>query len=406
MSETQGGKGAFAKRLTPVLRNALRLSPRNALEEMEKLQEFTARTLQMNMSEKPGPRLAEFLHDLFAFDSVAIFDADLNEVYQAGEWRTDPGERAQNVFHFETSDDDPTTGLSRRVLRLGSVPIGSLLLRGEVSPLTNSTISAIVAITFDRFRATANESRIEAEREAEQMRATVLDSLAHAYKTPLTAIRAASSGLSEMGKLTAAQAELIALIDEQATLLNDLTTRLLMTARLDTENAESSLALKRERVEAVALVEEVVSASAERAGCPPIRIDVPEGLMLLCDRRLLAMLLTQYVDNACKYSDAESTITVRAEQSRSETVFSVHSYGPVIPLADRERIFDRYYRALSSSTRASGTGIGLSIAKRAALAHHGSVWVSSDEAEGTTFFAAIPEPETAPERSNDTRSSQ
>lgn len=383
----------MAKRLAPVLRKALhasRLARRyqSALNQMADLHEFTRRTLQMNLAEKPGPSLAAQLHELFRFEGVAIFDADLDEVYQAGEWRIEAGEMAQNVFHFETSGDDTVTGLSRRVLRLGNVPIGSLLLRGEASPLIASSIAAIVAITFDRYRATANESRIEAEREAEQMRATVLDSLAHAYKTPLTAIRAASSGLSEMGRLSPAQAELVALIDEQANLLNDLTTRLLTTARLDRGDPEATLAVKQERVAAGPLVDEVIAAIADRTAT--IRVDVPEGMMLQCDRRLVSMLLTQYVDNACKYSDADSVITVRAEQNQRETVLSVHSFGPVIPLSDRERIFDRYYRSAHSSTRAAGTGIGLSIAKRAALAHHGNVWVSSDEQEGTVFFAAIP----------------
>jgi two-component system sensor histidine kinase KdpD len=62
-------------------------------------------------------------------------------------------------------------------------------------------------------------------------------------------------------------------------------------------------------------------------------------------------------------------------------------------MADRERIFDRYFRSSSASRHISGTGIGLSIAKRAAQAHGGSVWVSSGEEEGTTFFAALPAPE-------------
>ena len=61
-------------------------------------------------------------------------------------------------------------------------------------------------------------------------------------------------------------------------------------------------------------------------------------------------------------------------------------------MADRERIFDRYYRSSTYSNRAAGTGIGLSVAKRAALAHGGHVWVTSDEIEGTTFYAAIPTP--------------
>jgi signal transduction histidine kinase len=105
---------------------------------------------------------------------------------------------------------------------------------------------------------------------------------------------------------------------------------------------------------------------------------------------MMVMLLTQYIDNASKYSIFGSTITIRAEKTRAEVVFSVRSFGPVIPINDRERIFDRYYRSTARPSRAAGTGIGLSVAKRVALIHGGSVWVTSDEAEGTTFYAAIP----------------
>jgi signal transduction histidine kinase len=79
-------------------------------------------------------------------------------------------------------------------------------------------------------------------------------------------------------------------------------------------------------------------------------------------------------------------------RSRAEVIFSVHSYGPVIPMADRERIFNRYFRSSTQSNRTSGTGIGLSVAKRVAVIHGGYVWVTSEEVEGTTFFAAIPAP--------------
>ena len=106
----------------------------------------------------------------------------------------------------------------------------------------------------------------------------------------------------------------------------------------------------------------------------------------------MVMLLTQYIDNACKYSIFGTAITIRVVHVNAEAIFSVHSYGPVIPIADRERIFDRYYRSSTNSNRAAGTGIGLSVAKRAAMIHGGYVWVTSEEDEGTTFFAAIPAP--------------
>lgn len=351
------------------------------------LYEFARRTQEMNLHLEPGPQLAELAHEIFALEAVAVFDAELRQVYPAGYWQVDPRELAQNAYTFATSDDDAASGLSRRVIRLGAAPIGSLVARGGSSPLLNDAIAALMALAFDRYRALANESRIETERRTEQLRSAVLDSLAHAYKTPLTAIRAASSGLGEMGHLSAAQAELVSLIDEQAGLLGNLTTRLLTTARLDA----GEVRIHATPVGVAPLIEEVVASLGDRLASMKVEIDIPdERLVLECDRQMMVMLLTQYIDNACKYSIFGSTITIRAERSRAEVVFSVRSFGPVIPINDRERIFDRYYRSTTYSNRAAGTGIGLSVAKRVALIHGGSVWVTSDETEGTTFFAAIP----------------
>jgi two-component system sensor histidine kinase KdpD len=355
--------------------------------QVNDLYEFTRRTLEMNLHLEPGPQMAELVHEIFALEAVAVFDAELHQVYSAGVWSADPRELAQNVYYFGTSDDDEATGLGRRVVRLGAAPIGSLVVRGDTSPPTNNAIASLIAITFDRYRAFANESRIESERRTEQLRSTVLDSLAHAYKTPLTAIRAASTGLGEMGHLSPSQAELVALIDEQAGLLGTLTTRLLTTARLDAGEVK----IHSTAVGVATLLEEVITSLSDRLASMKVVVDLPDdNLVLQCDRQLMVMLLTQYIDNACKYSILGTTITIRAAQSQAEILFSVHSHGPVIPLRDRERIFDRYYRSSSHSSRAAGTGIGLSVAKRVALSHGGSVWVASDETEGTTFFAAIP----------------
>ena len=356
-------------------------------DQMRNLYEFTRRTLEMNLHIEPGPQLAEMVHEIFALEGVVIFDADLHQTYQAGYWIQDAQELAQNVYYFETASDDPATGLVRRVLRLGRVPIGGMALRGDTTPLISDAISSLIATTFDRYRAIANESQIEMERRTEQLRATVLDSLAHAYKTPLTAIRAASGGLAEMGRLSPSQADLVALIDEQAGVLNELTTRLLTTARLDA----GEIALHAEQVRARALIDEVVAALKDRLASMKVSIQLDdESIELHCDRQLMAALLTQYIDNACKYSIYGTTITIGVRQERAETAFSVHSYGSEIPPADRERIFDRYYRSSSSSRGAAGTGIGLAVARRAAQMHGGHVWVTSDEIEGTTFFAAIP----------------
>ena len=113
-------------------------------------------------------------------------------------------------------------------------------------------------------------------------------------------------------------------------------------------------------------------------------------LTVRVDPALLAMILTQYIDNARKYSTPGTPIEIKASMSHGEVLFSVHDFGSTIRIEDRERIFDRYFRSSTSSNRAAGTGIGLAVAKRVARMHGGHVWVTSEEGEGTTFFATIP----------------
>ena len=74
--------------------------------QMQDLYEFTRRTLQMNLHMEPGPQLAELVHEIFALEAVVVFDSDLHQIYQAGYWESNPQELAQNVYYFETSDDD------------------------------------------------------------------------------------------------------------------------------------------------------------------------------------------------------------------------------------------------------------------------------------------------------------
>lgn len=348
---------------------------------------FLQKTTQLDPHRKPGPQVVRLAQSLFDLEAAAILDADLHEVYQSGSWFDDLEEVLQNIYLFETASDDRDTGLVRRVLRIGKLPIGAVLLRGETSTEAADALAALIAITFDRYHAFANESRTERARQTEQMRTTVLDSLAHAYKTPLTAIEAAGGGLAAMGGLTPAQMELVALIEEQTKLLNQITNRLLCTARLEGPD----LAPQMEEVAIVPLIEDVVAGLRESLSGFHVAISVfPEGLTVYCDRNLVSSLLEQYVDNAAKYADRDTSILIRGMKEAEAAVLSVQSVGPFIPLADHERIFDRYYRSPQSSGKASGTGIGLSIAKRAAQVHGGSAWVKSDADGITIFYASLP----------------
>ena len=221
----------------------------------------------------------------------------------------------------------------------------------------------------------------------ESLRSSVLDGLAQVYKTPLTAILAASAGLSEMGKLSETQAELVALIDDQARLLSNLTSRLLATARLDAKEIE----LRPKPVGVEPIIDDVVAAIRPRLENRKVVIDLEdESLVIHCDRQLILMLLSQYLDNACKYADSGTSITIRAVDQNSKIIFSVHNIGPVISETDLDGIFEHYQLPSSLVGRTENKGFGLSVAKRIASFHGGTVWATSGEAEGTTFFADIP----------------
>lgn len=379
------GRRATRKRS---MKNEKRSANEMRISEADQLCAFIDEATKLDPRRQPGPQLATLVQWLFKLDSVAIFDVDLDEIYQAGEPFENLRDVMQSICIFGTVTDDHETGVSRRVLRIGNLPIGALLLRGETHGRMATTIAALIAITFDRYHAFANESRTESARQAEQLRTTVLDSLAHAYKTPLTAISAASEGLSALGNLSTAQASLVTLIDEQTAALTRLTTRLLKTSKLHA----SEMVPRMQKVAVMPLIEDVVASLADQLCKMTIHVALSgDDLSLHCDRGLIVALLTQYVDNAAKYGDAGSTITIRVTEHATEVMFSVHSYGPVIPAGDLERVFDRFYRSSVSENRAPGTGIGLSIAKRSAQAHGGHVWATSDAEKGTAFYASIPQ---------------
>ena len=109
------------------------------------------------------------------------------------------------------------------------------------------------------------------------------------------------------------------------------------------------------------------------------------------DRRLLQMALLQIVDNASKYASPRSAITLSADYTDAEVVFSLQNEGSFVAPEDRLRIFDRFYRSAEAHYKAPGTGIGLTVTRRIAEAHRGRVWVDSTPDENTTFFFALPQ---------------
>jgi two-component system sensor histidine kinase KdpD len=355
--------------------------------EMEQLYELSRSSLLLDLRQPQGPQLAVLIQRIFRARAVALFDLNLSRQDRMGDWDAGEEDLAKECYLRDASQDDSSTQTWQRVLRAGPGSVGALVVRGKLSSLVVDALASLAALAIDRHQWVDKEERTETAKKGEQLRATVMDALAHEFKTPLTAVQTASSGLLELGGLTEAQRDLVTLIDGEAVRLNKLCTQLLKAAKLETKQ----VGLETVDVKVLDLVREVLAGHPVEAERNSIQVSVEDPyLTVLADRELLAMILAQYIDNARKYSTAGTPISIAARASNNNLLISVHNFGPVIRIEDRERIFERFYRSPELREAISGTGIGLSVVRKAAEAHHGHVWVISDGMEGTTFFLSLP----------------
>lgn len=130
---------------------------------------------------------------------------------------------------------------------------------------------------------------------------------------------------------------------------------------------------------------------SERRKIRVVVIEPPGRLTALGDRRQLVSALGNLIDNAVKYSEAESEVEVSAVSDGQMVTFKVTDHGMGIPTQHLDRIFERFYRVDRARSRETGgTGLGLAIVRHVAANHGGEVKVTSQEGEGSTFLLRIP----------------
>ncbi|WP_158794272.1 ATP-binding protein [Granulicella sp. L60] len=356
--------------------------------QLQKLYELSQNILLLDPQEPLDQQLANLIQSTLQVRGVVLWNAYNQQLSTAGICDVAESELRSTDLQEDSMDNLEAT-ISRRILHSGTRPIGSLLICGR-HMLDATSISATASLTvgaIERERSFSAMSTAEAGRQTEQLRSAVLDGLAHAFKTPLTTIRSSSSGLLEMNTLSGTEKTLVELIDQYAEQLNDLTTRLLRTARVDS----ADLKLKRERVDLIQLIEKSIGASSQELSDRPVYIQpTARRSIVMADEQLLKMALFQLLDNAAKYGGLGSSIMIDVQEEPSEVIISVRNDGSFIPIEEREKIFQRFYRSPGSDRKASGTGIGLSVVKRVTEAHHGRAWTDSNQQSGTTFFLTLP----------------
>jgi two-component system phosphate regulon sensor histidine kinase PhoR len=238
-------------------------------------------------------------------------------------------------------------------------------------------------------------------RKLERVRRDFVANVSHEFKTPLTAIQGFSETLLA-GAIDDPQnrERFLGIILEHSRRLARLTDDLLKLSKMDADRLEVEI----RSVSVYELVESCLETAQHRAAEKDLEItvdlrnDLPD---IAGDRRRLAEVLQNLLDNAIQYTLAGGRIVVRAELRDAEVIFTVSDTGIGIPRVDQSRIFERFYRVDAARSReAGGTGLGLAIAKHLVEVHGGRIWVDSEVGQGSHFHFSIPifDPERAAPR--------
>jgi signal transduction histidine kinase len=243
--------------------------------------------------------------------------------------------------------------------------------------------------------------QLRREYELSRLRADFVSGVSHELRTPLAQIRMFSETLM-LGRVRSETEQLrsLEIIDQEARRLTHLVENLLHFSRSERQAARLCPA----PAPLAPLVRQAAEAFSPLAAARGVILatELHDGLVAPVDADALRQMLLNLLDNAVKYGPVEQTITVGLRGSAGRARIWVEDQGPGIPAADRERIWDRFWRLeRDRGSAVAGTGIGLSVVRELAALHGGRVWAEDAPGRGARFvieLPLVPEPEAAPER--------
>ncbi|MGH9612915.1 MAG: sensor histidine kinase [Bryobacteraceae bacterium] len=368
----------------------------NSKRETEQLYSLSRTILLLDEHASAASQIAGHIVRLFGFKSAVIFERYSASLHGSGDGvSAHLANQLKEVAGKSTVIKDEERQLMIAAIRLGVDPIGSLATEGPfLSDGAQQALLNLIAIALERERHREETTQTQAERKSERLKSTLLDAIAHEFKTPLTSIKAASGSIlsssllrtREEGDLTAAR-ELVTVIDEETDRLTELVNDAIQMARIEA----GTLNPKRRPCNIENLVLQVVRDLERRRDGRSINLQLGNNLpAFAADPDLLSLTLRLLLDNAFKYSPPLSSITVGAVRQNGKIVIRVHDQGAGIPKTEQARIFEKFYRGPANENQVPGAGMGLAIAREIAHAHGGEIWIESESGEGTTFVLTIP----------------
>jgi two-component system, OmpR family, sensor histidine kinase KdpD len=356
-----------------------------------RLFQLAQRLLVLEPQIAEGTSLVEPFQGVFGATAICLYDAVTDRAYSIGPTSGELEGRARAAYTAGQDQDDPAAGIAIRSLTTQGRTTGAIAFHGLENPrLTAVPLAALAAALHEGIRLRRETAQAAVAAEVDAFRLATFDVLGSECKNALTTILAATGGLREAGPLRAEQLEMARMVEEEASRLGHLISRLDWIARLDQGEVYPRL----DSTNLTALVAQAVDHWSRIAPDRQILLASPEvAFTTLADPELLRLALSQLLDNACKFSAPGSTVHVDIEVEipagiqagiqagmgagmgahGSTAVVSVFSDGDPIPRHEQVRIFERSYMGARGSNFATGSGLGLYAARKIAVAHGGTL---------------------------------
>ena len=337
------------------------------------------------------PRLVE---QNFALDAVLLYVRDEDQLYSsvAVDSPTILATLRTASAAWEPNAELPE-GFASMNLVFGMNSVGTLAWKPPaLSREVATSIAAQVAIAITRAHAIEDSARLEAARSADRLRTALIDSLTHELRTPLTAIRAAATTLTGSfaegyGLDDETRTELAIIVEEESARLDSLIGEAMEVAEIEADG----IRVKLEPLHTGTFLEHAVEQSHEQLASHRVTIIVQQpDTPVWFDPHLLGRVLRHLLENAARYTPANSRILLRSRRGPERLEFLVEDDGPGIDPHDLPLIFEKFYRGKHRGNSAKGSGMGLAITRALLAAHGGSIDVESAPGRGAIFRLWVP----------------
>lgn len=228
---------------------------------------------------------------------------------------------------------------------------------------------------------------LRAARAVDELKSSFVAAVSHELRTPLALISGYAQSLLALPLEEEERRTFVERIDQTADRLNGFVNQLLDLGAVESDR----LGIEPRPMALSTVLASVIDELSEMPGTLPVGLTVAHDLPpVYLDPARIGQVVLNLIDNARKYGEPGSVVTISAQRQGGSAVVSIENDGLPIPVEERELVFDRFYRGRAArGVTSSGAGLGLYLCRRLVEAHGGRIWLA-DRTDGTTVSFSLP----------------